>query len=77
MLTGFSCPENWPFIELALFCGSAEIFDSSILPSSPGGGLQKDSLFPVSDNPKTQKNPGQSHPYTGLTVLNPEYRPWN
>ncbi|XP_030253680.1 PR domain zinc finger protein 14 [Sparus aurata] len=51
--------------------------DSTVLPSSPGSGLQKDSVFPVKDNPKTQKSAGQNLPYTGLTALNPEYRPWN
>ncbi|KAM9337642.1 PR domain zinc finger protein 14 [Symphorus nematophorus] len=47
-----------------------KILDSTVLPSSPGSGLQK-------DNPTIQKNAGQNLPYTGLTVLNPEYRPWN
>ncbi|KAM3592885.1 uncharacterized protein V6R79_000941 [Siganus canaliculatus] len=53
-----------------------KILDSTILQTSPGNEIQKDSVFPVKDNSKTQKNAGQN-PYTGLTVLNPEYRPWN
>ncbi|TDG97241.1 hypothetical protein EPR50_G00224060 [Perca flavescens] len=53
------------------------ILDSTVLPSSPGSGLQEDTV--LKDNPKIQKNAGQNCPYTGLTVnqLNPEYRPWN
>nr|XP_046227785.1 PR domain zinc finger protein 14 [Scatophagus argus] len=54
-----------------------KILNSTIFPSSPGSGLQKDSVFPGKDNPKIPKNAGQNLPYTGLTVLNPEYRPWN
>ncbi|XP_033495226.1 PR domain zinc finger protein 14 [Epinephelus lanceolatus] len=54
-----------------------QILDSTVLPSPPGSVLQEDSVFPVKDNPKLQKNAGQNCPYTGLTVLNPEYRPWN
>ncbi|XP_028289128.1 PR domain zinc finger protein 14 [Parambassis ranga] len=48
-----------------------QTLDSTVLPSPPGcGGLQEDS-------PTIKKNSGQNFPYTGLTVLNPEYRPWN
>ncbi|XP_074478209.1 PR domain zinc finger protein 14 [Sebastes fasciatus] len=54
---------------------SRQILDSTVVP--PSSGLQEDSVFPVKDNPKIQKNAGQNFPYSGLTVLNPEYRPWN
>ncbi|CAK6972345.1 PR domain zinc finger protein 14 [Scomber scombrus] len=54
-----------------------EPLDSAVLPSSPGSGALDDSVFPVKDNQKIQKNTGQNFPYTGLTALNPEYRPWN
>ncbi|XP_034416414.1 PR domain zinc finger protein 14 [Cyclopterus lumpus] len=54
-----------------------QILDSTLVPPSPGSGLQKGSVYPAKDNPKIQKNAGQNCPYTGLTVLNPEYRPWN
>ncbi|XP_031706372.1 PR domain zinc finger protein 14 [Anarrhichthys ocellatus] len=54
-----------------------QIFDSTIVPPSPGSGLQKGSVQPAKDNPNIQKNAGQNFPYTELTVLNPEYRPWN
>ncbi|XP_029935554.1 PR domain zinc finger protein 14 [Myripristis murdjan] len=51
--------------------------DSTVVPSPPGSGSQEDAVFPVKDNPKMQKHTGHKFPYTGLTVLNPEYRPWN
>ncbi|XP_068160647.1 PR domain zinc finger protein 14 [Antennarius striatus] len=54
-----------------------KILDSTALLSSPGDGLEKASVFPVKDSVKMQKHTGQSLPYTGITVLNPEYRPWN
>ncbi|XP_070842630.1 PR domain zinc finger protein 14 [Chaetodon trifascialis] len=54
-----------------------KVLDSTVLPSSPGNGSLKDSVFAAKDNSKIQKNTGQNFPYTGLTVLNPEYRPWN
>nr|XP_020455693.1 PR domain zinc finger protein 14 [Monopterus albus] len=54
-----------------------QISDSTAFPASPGSGLQEDSGCLVKDNPKIQKSAGQSFSYTGLTVLNPEYRPWN
>ncbi|XP_041670552.1 PR domain zinc finger protein 14 [Cheilinus undulatus] len=50
-----------------------KILDSTVIQSSPSRGLQEDSMFAVKDNPKVQKN----FPYSGLTVINPEYRPWN
>nr|XP_020482110.1 LOW QUALITY PROTEIN: PR domain zinc finger protein 14-like [Labrus bergylta] len=50
-----------------------KIQDSTVLQSTAGNGLQEGSVFAVKDNPKAQKN----CPYSGLTVLNPEYRPWN
>uniref|UniRef100_UPI0037E753F7 PR domain zinc finger protein 14 n=1 Tax=Semicossyphus pulcher TaxID=241346 RepID=UPI0037E753F7 len=53
-----------------------KMLDSTVLQSTPGSGLPEDSVF-VKDNPKMQKHAGQNFPYTGLTVLNPEYRPWN
>ncbi|XP_026148391.1 PR domain zinc finger protein 14 [Mastacembelus armatus] len=53
-----------------------QILDSTV-PSSPGSGLQEDPVFPGKDHPKIQKNAGQNFPYTGLTMLNQEYRPWN
>ncbi|KAL6097897.1 prdm14 [Pungitius sinensis] len=56
---------------------NSQILDSTMLPPSPGGGLQKGSVFPAKDNPKIQKSAGLNFPYTGVTVLNPEYRPWN
>ncbi|XP_059183188.1 PR domain zinc finger protein 14 [Centropristis striata] len=54
-----------------------QILDSTVLQSSPGTGIKEDSVFPAKDNAKIQKNAGQNIPYPGLTVLNPEYRPWN
>lgn len=67
------------FIYTGLFSLSAEkeLFDGTVLPSSPGSEALDDSVFPVKDNPKIQKNTGQNFPYTGLTALNTEYRPWN
>ncbi|XP_029005404.1 PR domain zinc finger protein 14 [Betta splendens] len=54
-----------------------QILGSTAVQSSPGGGLQEDSVIPGKDNSKPQKTAAQNAPYTGLTVLNPEYRPWN
>ncbi|XP_054863317.1 PR domain zinc finger protein 14-like [Amphiprion ocellaris] len=54
-----------------------QIVDSIGAPSSPGSRLQEDSAFPVKDHPKIQKNTGPTFPYSRLTVLNSEYRPWN
>ncbi|XP_042365963.1 PR domain zinc finger protein 14 [Plectropomus leopardus] len=54
-----------------------QLLDSTVLPSPSVGGLQEEPVFPVKDNPKTPKNAGQNCQYAGLTVLNPEYRPWN
>ncbi|XP_040922017.1 PR domain zinc finger protein 14 [Toxotes jaculatrix] len=51
-----------------------QISDSTVLPSSPGSGLQEDSVIPVKDKPTVQAKAGQNFPYT---VLNQEYRPWN
>ncbi|XP_029979595.1 PR domain zinc finger protein 14 [Sphaeramia orbicularis] len=48
-----------------------QLLDSTVvLPSPPQTGLQEDS-------PTLQKNTNPNFSYTGLTVLNPEYRPWN
>ncbi|KAM4534074.1 PR domain zinc finger protein 14 [Odontesthes bonariensis] len=52
-----------------------QILDTAALPSSLG--VQEDSAFPEKEHPKVHKNSGQSFPYSGLTVLNSEYRPWN
>ncbi|GAA6217373.1 PR domain zinc finger protein 14 [Lates japonicus] len=54
-----------------------QMLDSTVLPSSPGSGLQEDSVIPLKDNQTAQTKAGQNFPYTGLTVLNQEYRPWN
>ncbi|XP_008290832.1 PR domain zinc finger protein 14 [Stegastes partitus] len=54
-----------------------QALDGSGVPSSPGSGLQEDSAFPGKEHPKIQKNSGQNFPFSGLTVLNSEYRPWN
>ncbi|KAM9839697.1 PR domain zinc finger protein 14 [Aulostomus maculatus] len=51
--------------------------DGSPVSTSPGSGALEDSVSPAKDNSKIQKNAGQNFPYTGLTVINPEYRPWN
>ncbi|XP_071373870.1 PR domain zinc finger protein 14 [Centroberyx affinis] len=51
--------------------------EGTVLPTPPGSGSVEESVFPAKDNPKIQKHAGQNFPYTGLTVLNPEYRPWN
>ncbi|XP_056220585.1 PR domain zinc finger protein 14 [Seriola aureovittata] len=56
---------------------SIQMFDSTVLPSSPGTGLQADSVIPAKDNPTLQTKAGQNFPYTGLTLSNQEYRPWN
>ena len=53
------------------------MLDTTVLPSSPGSGLQEDTVIPGKDTPAAQTKAGQNFPYTGLTVLNPEYRPWN
>ncbi|XP_069007248.1 PR domain zinc finger protein 14 [Embiotoca jacksoni] len=53
-----------------------QTLDSTVLTPSPESGLQEDSEFPVKDHPKLQTSNGQNFPYSGLTVLNPEYRPW-
>ncbi|XP_029385382.1 PR domain zinc finger protein 14 [Echeneis naucrates] len=54
-----------------------QMLDSTVLPSSPGAGLQEDSVIPVKDSPAAQTKVGQNFPYNGLTLLNQEYRPWN
>ncbi|KAM4606590.1 PR domain zinc finger protein 14 [Polymixia lowei] len=36
----------------------------------------EDTMYPVKDS-RTQTISGQNFPHTGVTVLNPEYRPWN
>ncbi|XP_022600082.1 PR domain zinc finger protein 14 [Seriola dumerili] len=56
---------------------SIQMLDSTVLQSSPGTGLQADSVIPVKDNPTLQTKAGQNFPYTGLTLSNQEYRPWN
>ncbi|XP_076027449.1 PR domain zinc finger protein 14 [Genypterus blacodes] len=53
------------------------LLESTVLSSSPVTETLEESVFPVKDNQKIQKNSGQNFPYSGLTVLNPEYRPWN
>ncbi|XP_071342003.1 PR domain zinc finger protein 14 [Trachinotus anak] len=54
-----------------------QMLDNTVLPSSPGTGLQEDTVIPMKDNPTVQTKAGQNFPYTGLTLLNQEYRPWN
>ncbi|AWP20704.1 putative nuclear receptor coactivator 2-like [Scophthalmus maximus] len=52
-----------------------QTLDSPVLPSPHvDGGRQVDT---VKDNTAAQTKAGQTFPYPGLTVLNPEYRPWN
>ncbi|XP_061614086.1 PR domain zinc finger protein 14 isoform X2 [Phyllopteryx taeniolatus] len=51
-----------------------QILDSAIL--TPGNGPVEESI--LEDNPKSQRNVDINfQPYTGITLLNPEYRPWN
>ncbi|XP_039983328.1 PR domain zinc finger protein 14 [Xiphias gladius] len=54
-----------------------QILGNTVLPFSPGSGLQEDSVIPVKDNPTVRTKAGQNFPYSRLTVLNQEYRPWN
>ncbi|KAM8822515.1 PR domain zinc finger protein 14 [Spinachia spinachia] len=56
---------------------NGHILDGTIVPPPPAGGLQKGPAFPASDNSKILKSNGQNFAFTGITVLNPEYRPWN
>uniref|UniRef100_A0A3Q3D983 PR domain containing 14 n=1 Tax=Hippocampus comes TaxID=109280 RepID=A0A3Q3D983_HIPCM len=50
-----------------------QTLDSTIL--TPENGPAEESLL---DNPKSQRNTERNFQlYTGITVLNPEYRPWN
>ncbi|XP_053716680.1 PR domain zinc finger protein 14 [Synchiropus splendidus] len=46
-----------------------QLMDNTVLSTSPDSGVMEES----DDHPKTQKHLS----YTGLTVINPEYRPWN
>ncbi|XP_058493247.1 PR domain zinc finger protein 14 [Solea solea] len=55
-----------------------QMMDSTVLPSSPGTELQENTVIvPVKDSPAAgQTKARHNFTYTGLTVLNPEYRPW-
>ncbi|XP_075906617.1 PR domain zinc finger protein 14 [Nelusetta ayraudi] len=54
-----------------------KIFDSTVIASSPGGGVQSNTVFPVPDHAKVQISTGQGLPHNGVTVISTEYRPWN
>ncbi|XP_034998703.1 PR domain zinc finger protein 14 [Hippoglossus stenolepis] len=54
-----------------------QMLDTTVLPSPPGSGLQEDTVIPGKDTPAANTKAGQNVPYTDLTVLNQEYRPWN
>nr|XP_057915384.1 PR domain zinc finger protein 14 [Doryrhamphus excisus]XP_057915385.1 PR domain zinc finger protein 14 [Doryrhamphus excisus] len=71
-LCGASFQEEHQLHSHAKSHSKGQVLDTTIL--SPKNGSVEESIL---DNQKSQRNTGQNFPYTGLTVLNAEYRPWN